>query len=158
MKTNEEVAKERFAVIEETRTWINTPFHHNAWIKGAGVDCVNIGVVYEPVLNIKFEKCIYSPQWHLHVNENEEIEEKYINYLLSHGFVEITQEEIQPADVVVSKLGRVFCHGAIIVDWPKVIQAESAPRGAGKVIEVDATANCFLANRKLRFFTRQEWR
>jgi len=30
---------ERQLVIKEALTWLSTPFHHEAMIKGAGVDC-----------------------------------------------------------------------------------------------------------------------
>lgn len=32
----------REEVIEEARTWINTPFHHQGRVKGAGVDCAGV--------------------------------------------------------------------------------------------------------------------
>ena len=32
-------AQTRQAIIDETVTWLRTPYHHMAAIKGAGVDC-----------------------------------------------------------------------------------------------------------------------
>ena len=36
------VIAERAAVITEARTWIGTRFHHNAAVKGSGVDCARL--------------------------------------------------------------------------------------------------------------------
>lgn len=33
---------DRYAVVTEARTWLGTPFHHQARLKGVGVDCVGL--------------------------------------------------------------------------------------------------------------------
>jgi NlpC/P60 family putative phage cell wall peptidase len=46
------------AIIDEARTWLGTPFHHQQAVKGAGADCVGLimgasracGMVYDPAL------------------------------------------------------------------------------------------------------------
>ena len=42
--------RRREAVIREAKSWIGTPFHHAARIKGAGVDCLMLlAEIYERV-------------------------------------------------------------------------------------------------------------
>src|SRR5215469_180915 len=38
-KNEYEISARRAAVIAEAKTWLKTPFHHMARVKGAGVDC-----------------------------------------------------------------------------------------------------------------------
>jgi len=45
--------KEEF--VAEVKTWINTPFHHAARVKNAGVDCVGLAVGAAKNLGIHFE-------------------------------------------------------------------------------------------------------
>lgn len=109
----------RLDVIQEAETWLDTPFHDKAAVKGAGVDCGYFPyAVYQScgLLPADFSMPDYSPQFWCHRSE-----EIYLEALKAAGFVEV--ETPQPADIVVSKYGRVFSHGAIIVDWPKVIHA-----------------------------------
>lgn len=107
----------REAVIVEATSWLNTPFHHEARIKGAGVDCLMfLAEVYERVGVIK--RVVpehYPPDWHMHHNA-----ERYMEELVKYA------REIEapaPADVALFKFGRTFSHGTIVVDWPCVIHA-----------------------------------
>ena len=34
----------RDQIVSEARTWVGTPFHHQARVKGAGVDCVGLAI------------------------------------------------------------------------------------------------------------------
>ncbi len=36
-------------IVSQARTWLRTPFHHQAWLKGKGCDCLGliVGVVDE---------------------------------------------------------------------------------------------------------------
>lgn len=112
-----EESDQRAAVIAEAMTWLGTPFRNNAAVKGQGVDCAqllakvfaNAGVV--PPQNVE----IYSPQFFLHHSE-----EKFLSYVLPLAR-EIAIGDAREADVVVYKIGRVFAHGAIVLEWPKAI-------------------------------------
>lgn len=116
----------RQKIVEEAQTWIGTPYVSNGMVKGrngGGTDCAMllVGVYGELGLIPKeFDPRPYPPHWHVHRDE-----EKYINYILP--FVhEVDSPPIRkplPGDVVMFKIGRVFAHGAIIINWPKVIHA-----------------------------------
>lgn len=156
-----EIINQRRAVCTEALSWIGTPFHHAACVKGAGVDCAHVGATFEKVLGIKLQfPDFYSPQWHLHevaTSDGLRFVEIYIEGLLKNGFVEIVYNQKQSGDIILSKIGRTYCHGGIIVGWPHVVQSESVPIGAGKVIKANAEANWFLSGRELKFFSWKEW-
>jgi len=113
----------RQAIIAAALGWKGTPFHHEAMVKGAGVDCgmLLIAVYREAGLIPDFPVAHYSYQWHLHRSR-----ELYLEYLRQFGR-EIPEAEQGPGDVVIWKLGRVFSHAAIIIEWPHVIHAVNGP-------------------------------
>ena len=60
----------------------------------------------------------YSPEFMLH-RDNE----LYLAHVMRHSR-KINEDEIKSGDLVLYKVGRVFAHGAIIVEWPsKIIHA-----------------------------------
>lgn len=134
----------RELVIQEAETWLGTPYHHMARVKGAGVDCgqLPLGVYYNTgcIPYIKTE--YYPPDFYMHRDE-----EWY------RGIVEVWAEilhdetELRPADLVLYKIGRLFAHGAIVVEWPRIIHAK---RGRGVVYD-DGTQGELRA-RSMAFF------
>lgn len=151
------IDEQRQAVIREAETWIGTPFHHAAAVKGAGVDCVHLPAeAYNRALGVHIEVPDYPAQWHLHKKDGV-FNELYLNGLFDQGFMEISAEDKKPADLAVSKLLRTFCHGAIIADWPWVIQAECKEYGANAVVRRDALANWYFQLREVRFFSWKAW-
>lgn len=58
----------RRAVVAEALTWLRTPYHHAARIKGVGVDCAQflIAVYAATGLIDDFTPDRYPPDWHLH--------------------------------------------------------------------------------------------
>lgn len=144
-------AEERAKVTAEARTWLKTPYHDCACVKGAGVDCAFLlKAVFENVgLESPIEIEPYSPQWYLHRND-----ELYLNKVLERAR-EITEAEAQPADLVLYKFGRCFAHGAIIIEpgFPSILHAF---KQAGVVTLGDGDKG-YLAKRERRFFTRHRW-
>jgi len=114
-----EEAVERAAVVAEARTWLRTPYHHKARLKGVGVDCAYfLAEVYHAVLPRipRLDFGHYPPDWHLHRSE-----EVYLSWL--DRYATLTYGTPQPGDVVVFRFGRCFSHGVIVVEWPEVIHA-----------------------------------
>lgn len=109
---------ERQKIVNVAATWLNTPYHTGARVKGHGADCITFiaGVFEEAGLIERIAIPSYSAQWHLHHNA-----EKYLNGLLGHT-KEISGNP-QPGDIALWKFGRCFSHGAIVVKWPIVIHA-----------------------------------
>jgi|SRR5208282_1894247 len=164
----EEIMKQRQSIVKEALSWQGTPFHHAACVKGGGVDCAHLlKAIYKTCIGIPadfpefpgFSRGQYPPQWHLHDLNNIDKADFYLHGFArsEEGFFEVNQNQIAPGDAVLAVIGRTFCHAGIIVNWPKVIQAESAPLGSGKVVLANATANWFLSRRELKFFSRKDW-
>ena len=133
----------RTTVVEVAKSWIGTPWHHAARIKGAGVDCAQllIGVYVEAGLVESFETEAYPMDWMLHREE-----EKFLSYVDQH----MNPVALPSAgDTAVWVYGRCFSHAAIVVDWPVLIHAYRKERG---VVWGDATKG-ELAGRTVRFYT-----
>ena len=125
---------ERLAVVEAARSWLLTPYHNHARVKGSGVDCVHLlaAAWIEAGLVSKIDPGWYSPEWHLHHSE-----EKYIEGLLK--FSRKVERDPLPADIAMFQYGRTSSHAAIVVDWPLMIHSY---RGRG-VEYVKLSDACF---------------
>ena len=134
------------AILQEAESWLRTPFHHRAMIKGVGVDCAHfILAVYTKAAGIEpFEVEQYPPDWHFHRSEERFIAtiEKYF------AKVEIPL----PGDVAMWKFGRCFSHGSIVIEWPRIIHAYV---GMG-VVHARAT-DAELAGREITFWRLRRW-
>lgn len=114
----------RKRIVEEAQSWIKTPYHHEARVKGAGVDCgMFILEVFERVgLIPHIVPPHYSPDFMLHRNE-----EWYVQLILTYA-EELNNSPFLPGDAVVMKNGRIFSHGGIIIDWPRIVHASAPER------------------------------
>ncbi len=112
--------KQRAAIVAEALTWLDTPFHHQARLKGVGVDCINllagvfaaVGLVPDVVLPA------YAPDWHMHNDE-----QRFLAGLSQYADPLPLGEPGLPGDVVMFRYGRHAAHGAIVTAWPQVIHA-----------------------------------
>jgi NlpC/P60 family putative phage cell wall peptidase len=132
----------RAAVVAEAASWIGTPFHHAARVKGAGIDCLMLlAEVYERAgVADHIDPPFYVPDWHLHRDA-----ERYMVGLLEYARpVEVPL----PGDIALFRFGRTFSHGAIVTEWPRLIHAYW---NLG-VVHGDATLHP-LAARPVHFFT-----
>jgi cell wall-associated NlpC family hydrolase len=135
----------RATIVAEAISWLGTPYHHEARLKGHGVDCAMlVAEVYRAAgLIPKIDAGHYPPDWHLHRDE-----ERYLDMVLRHAQ---PTDDPKPGDVALWRIGRTWSHGAIIVDpgWPHIIHAL---KEAGKVIRDFGTGGR-LANRSPKFLT-----
>jgi NlpC/P60 family putative phage cell wall peptidase len=108
---------QRQAIIAEAKTWIGTRFHHMASLKGAGCDCLGLiyGVYRAVGLVGEIKIPFYRPDQFRHRSE-----ETYLAGLLEYGH-EVDCPE--PGDIALFKYGRLYWHGGIVVEWPKLIHA-----------------------------------
>ncbi len=100
--------EQRARVVAEARTWIGTPYHNCADVKGAGVDCAMLLVraFVDCGLMSPIDPRPYPPDWHLHRDE-----ERYLSYVIER-FTEVDHPLI--GDIVLFRYGRCFSHGAIV--------------------------------------------
>lgn len=135
----------RQAVIDEAMTWLGTPYHHNARIKGVGVDCAQLpAAIYHAVGLIPHLEPEYSPQWMMHRDE-----EKYLEWVRPYAH-EITREEVKAGDLIVWKFGRTYSHSAIVIDRPTIIHAVNRDGG---VVLGDMDRDADLLSRPALYFT-----
>lgn len=107
----------REAVVKEALSWIGTPFHDCAGVKGAGTDCLHLLIrVYAEVGLIEnFEPEPYGPQWFLHKDEP-----LFLLGLSEHA----RQVEVaQPGDIVMYSFGRHAAHSGIVIDDRSMVHA-----------------------------------
>lgn len=133
----------RKRIVEEAYSWLGTPYHHQAMVKGAGVDCAMILVaIYREagLLPADFDPRPYPQDWHLHRDE-----ERYLGWVLK-----VCHETgaPQPGDVVVWKFGRTFSHGAVYVGDNKIIHSY-----IGRGVVLDELDQAELSGRPMKFFT-----
>lgn len=111
--------EERQHVIEVAKSWLRTPYHHEARLKGIGVDCGQLlaGVFEEAGMIPHIEFGHYSFDWAQHSHE-----ETYLDFV--HQYAHTIDHLPGPADLVLWRMGHSFSHGAIVVEWPHVIHAQ----------------------------------
>jgi|APMI01.1.fsa_nt_gi cell wall-associated NlpC family hydrolase len=135
----------RAAIIAEAQAWLRTPWHHNASVRGAGVDCaqlikacyVGAGVLPD------FAVPDYPVDFMLHVDA-----ERLCQTIVDNGG-RLTDTP-KPGDVVVWQFGKSFSHAGLVVDWPSRVIHAFRPWKC--VVETPADA-AQLAGRAVRFYT-----
>lgn len=140
----------RREVVAEARTWIGTPFHHEARVKGHGVDCAMLLIEVYAAAGVveRIQPKQYPPDWHLHRSE-----ERYLNYVMLYCHP-VTHP--QQADIAMFKVGRTYSHAAIVVAWPEVIHAWGYGTTQGAVQLDDISKHPQLSRVPTRFFS--PWR
>ena len=103
----------RQAVAREAMSWMHTPYHHHARIKGVGVDCAQLlcGVFEACNLIPAINTGMYPVDWHMHRSE-----ELFSDWLGKYGIMQPSMSKKQVGDIFLFKFGRTFSHGSILVD------------------------------------------
>jgi hypothetical protein len=143
----EPVLSSRASVIREAESWRGTAFHPEARLKSVGVDCGNflVGV---------FGACGFSVPQHvghfpLGFNQHER-EERFLHLL--ERFAAQAGDERLPGNIALFRIGRIYSHGAIIIQWPKVIHSYW-----GSCVEYcDVSRDPWLSNSPMLLFS--PWR
>lgn len=147
-------AEQRAAVVAEAKEFLHTAYHHRGTLKisrdaqggiidRGGVDCAWFPfLVYRAVgLIPEIDFGDYPPDWFLHRDE-----ERYLTIVQS---VAKEIESPSPGDFILWKVGRLYAHGAIVIDWPIVIHAH---RLVGHVT-MDHGDGGWLGDKEHKFFT-----
>lgn len=110
----------REAIVQEAMAWMNTPYHHAAGVKGAGVDCAFflIRIYHAAGLIPDIDPRPYPHDWMLHRDE-----ERYLGWVRQYADPLGEDEATQPGDIALYQFGRCVSHGAIVLDWPRVIHS-----------------------------------
>jgi NlpC/P60 family putative phage cell wall peptidase len=117
-------------IIAEARSWIGTPYHHQASVKGVGCDCLGlVRGVWRAVHGPEPERLPgYSRDW------GETLAEETIIAAARRHLVEIGVPDALPGDVVVFRIrpGRVAKHVGIMTAPQRFVHAQNG----GPVSEV----------------------
>ena len=118
----------RDAVIAEARSWLGTPWHHQASLKGVGCDC--IGFVRGVALPFVGEVTIpldYPETWHLYRAEPR----MYLGFKAHAHEIDVT--DVLPGDILLFGAGKGPAHHcAYVAPGDGLIHCY---REAGKVVE-----------------------
>ena len=110
-------SEQRAAVIAEALSWQGTPFVHAAMVKHIGVGCGAFMIACYGSIGIPVpdnDKLGYFPHdWHQH-----ECRERYLE-IISKFTHEV--EAPLPGDIVMFRIGKVYGHSAIVIEWPQII-------------------------------------
>ena len=116
-------AEQRVAVVKEALSWEGTKFAHGQCVKGLAADCSTfIAACFRSVGIFRAAIPHLPADWFVHTTKEE-----YLTELLKHAVEFDPKLRIpQPADIMIVKdtalaHGKVFSHGAIVVQWPMVI-------------------------------------
>lgn len=119
----------RRSVVDEARSWLNTPYVLRGRVKGAGCDCFTF--IAETMIATKMfrpdDLPVYAGDWFCHITE-----ERYLFMLMRYATKTFegqafANSPIEPGNVVsVHAAGvdsRVYNHGAIVTKWPMGIHS-----------------------------------
>ena len=110
--------EQRASVVAAARSWLGTPYHHMAGLKGIGADCGQFiaAVFHEVGLMEQPQIDAYPRDWMCHRTEERfrEIAERYMVRV---------DRPARPGDILLFRYGRTLSHGGIVVDYPVMVHA-----------------------------------
>lgn len=111
----------REQIVVSAVSWLETPYHHHARVKGVGIDCAQLLVAIALDLGLLNERQAqlvpnYPPEWHLHNRE-----EHLLEYLELMGCVETDKPAM--GDIMCFKFGRTCSHVGVMVNDHQFIHA-----------------------------------
>lgn len=119
----------RIDIVAEARTWLDTPFHHQARLKGVGVDCVGL------VIGVARSLGLIAPDFDVAAYPRTP-DGTSLMHLTDEHMTRISREAMQPGDVVVVAFAKDPQHLGILSDYRhggfSIIHAHSI---SGRVIE-----------------------
>lgn len=133
----------RNQIVAEARSWLGTPYHHQAALKGIGCDCIGLlKGIYAAFGGVVDLPADYSPSWHVH-----RAEERLREGLSRYG-TEIPLLSARPGDILLFGIGKgPAAHGAVLIEPDIMIHAYAE---AGAVI-ASRLAGRWLAWRRSAF-------
>jgi cell wall-associated NlpC family hydrolase len=140
--------RDRERIAEIAKQWLNTPYHSEARIKGAGADCamMPLMVYHEAGIIASVPEVPHYPvDWAVHNNTPVYLD-LVERVARENGLIAVVpppERTPLPGDFLLFHFARAYSHGVIVIDWPLCIHAHMR-RG---VIYVDALQNKPLAEK-----------
>lgn len=127
-------------VVAEALSWIGTPFHHAADVKGprGGVDCAMLvmRVFVDTGVLQPFDPRPYPSYFYMHSSEP-----KYLDWVEKFGS---KVDEPEPGDLALFQFGKAISHGGIMIGEDKMVHAYEL---AGRVEASEISRSPLLAKR-----------
>jgi cell wall-associated NlpC family hydrolase len=135
--------EERALVIAEAESWIGTPYHPNADVKGAGIDCgmFPVRVFVDTGMVPPFDPRPYPVQFSMHQKA-----ERYLEIVKTYAHEVLGPPK--PGDLVMFKFGHSWSHSGIVTNWPEFIHANPPT-----CLRENWELNVGLHTREPRFFS-----
>jgi NlpC/P60 family putative phage cell wall peptidase len=122
----------RADIVAEARTWLGTPFHHQARLKSVGVDCAGL------IIGVARALDLVSPDFDVTAYQRSPDGLALLEHCNQH-MIRTTREAMKPGDVIVIRWRQHPQHLGILGDYLhgglSLIHAFSDVNGRGKVIE-----------------------
>jgi NlpC/P60 family putative phage cell wall peptidase len=145
------VVANRAQMVAEARSWVGTPYHMGAMVKGAGADCGSflLGVLQACGLAEGEEVGLWKADWFCHTGQ-----ERYLRRMMRNA-AKICEQisyptlNARPGDLVLTRSSNshVYNHAGIVLEWPRIIHAVEPA-----VSECDATAHQLWCFRQVAVF------
>lgn len=144
----------RDRIVAEAKSWVGTPYHPNAQLKGAGCSCATFMYAVMLECGIVPEEQIgnYSNDWFLHIRED--IYTKRLMRLLRYTAEPETKMTYRNAGILPGSLllmkaagSRYNNHGGVVTQWPRLVHGISPA-----VEEINASTHPMWAFRQVIVF------
>ena len=121
-------------IVTQARTWIGTPFHHQARLKGKGCDCLGliVGVVDELGLKDKHGQPLAGYD---EVTYSKEPDGAYLTEKLTVLLDEVPIAEAQAGDLALFKVRENPQHMAFLTDYENTLGMVHSYAPARRVVE-----------------------
>lgn len=142
---------DREQFVAEAKSWVGTPYHLGAMLKGVGCDCGTflLGVLQSCGMAKDVTVQRYSHDWFCHAGEERYLRDMLKNATKIVEAISYATLHAEPGDLVLTRSANshLFNHGGIVVKWPKILHSVT-PR----VCETDATADGLWSFRTVAVF------
>ena len=124
----------RTDIVRQARTWLGTPFHHQARLKGKGCDCLGliVGVVDELGLKDKHGQPLAGYD---EVTYSKEPDGAYLTEKLKALLDEVPIAEAQAGDLALFKVRENPQHMAFLTDYENTLGMVHSYAPARRVVE-----------------------
>lgn len=129
----------RASLVAEARSWIGTPFHHQAFVKNLGCDCVGLLMGVGMATRILPEDFTNTPEFQQFAGYPRVPDGRMLRAACERFMRPISREEMTFGDVVLFTIVREPQHVGMLAPYKfggfSVIHAAQRSNGSGSVVE-----------------------
>jgi cell wall-associated NlpC family hydrolase len=145
------LAAQRAQMVAEAISWIGTPYHQGAMVKGAGADCGSFLLAVLQTCGLAEGQQVerWKSDWFCHTKQERYLARMMRNAAKICEAISYPSLNALPGDLVLTRSSNshVYNHAGIVVAWPRVIHAIDPA-----VCECDASTDELWAFRQVAVF------